>query len=96
MPLIIHDYLGLGHDLSKGAFDSVSLAKPGAASQYLSKFIPQEFADSWRQLSTDYRTALKSYEPSMWSKMWKNFGTQGVLRLMRAGAAKYRRPPPNT
>ena len=28
MPIVIHDYMGAGHDLSKGAFDSESIAKP--------------------------------------------------------------------
>ena len=90
MPLILHDYAGLGHDLSKGAFDSVSIAKPGAASHYLSQYIPQQFQDSWRELSTDYRTTLKSYQPSMWSKMWSSIGTQGLLAMVQKGASKYK------
>ena len=89
MPLILHDYAGLGHDLSKGAFDSVSIAKPGAASQYLNKYIGREFADSWLQLSTDYRSSLKSYEPSIWKKMWESFGDQGIKSAMEFGAKKY-------
>ena len=85
MPLIVHDYLGVGHDLSKGAFDSVSISKPGAASQFLSKFLPKNFAESWKQLSTDYRTAVKSYEPSMWTKLWRSIPT-----VVQKGASKYK------
>ena len=85
MPLILHDYLGVGHDLSKGAFDSVSIAKPGAASQFLSKFLPKKFAEGWKQLSTDYRTTLKSHEPSMWRKMWNS-----IPIALRKGATKYK------
>ena len=90
MPLILHDYQGVGHDLSKGAFDSVSIAKPGSASQFLSKYIPKDFDESWKQLSTDYRTSVKSYEPSMLEKMWKNFSTKGLMTALRAGANKYK------
>ena len=85
MPLIVHDYLGVGHDLSKGAFDSVSISKPGAASQFLSKFLPKNFAESWKQLSTDYRTTVKSYEPSMWTKLRSSIPT-----LVQKGASKYK------
>ena len=85
MPLILHDYLGVGHDLSKGAFDSVSISKPGAASQFLSKFLPKNFAESWKQLSTDYRTTVKSYEPSMWTKLRSSIPT-----LVQKGASKYK------
>lgn len=84
MPLIIHDYLGVGHDLSKGAFDSVSVGKVGAASKLLNKYLPQDFAQSWKELSTDYKTALKSYQPSMWNKMWTY-----LPNMLKAGAAKY-------
>ena len=89
MPIIIHDYLGKGHDLSKGAFDSQSISKPGAASKYLEMFLPQKFKEGWKELSFDYRTALKSYQPSMWKKMWANFGTKGLLSIFQHGAAKY-------
>jgi hypothetical protein len=89
MPLILHDYLGVGHDLSLGAFDSVSVAKPGNASKLLDKYLPHEFKQSWEELSKDYKTTVKSYEPSMWKKMWANFGTTGVLKVMQMGAAKY-------
>ena len=90
MPLILHDYMGVGHDLSKGAFDSISVSKPGAASKLLQKYLPNTFKEAWRDLSTDYKTSLKSYQPSMWKKMWANFGTQGLLSVFRAGAAKYK------
>ena len=52
MPVIIHDYLGKGHDLSKGAFDSVSLTKPGAASKLLTKYMPKDFKISWQELAS--------------------------------------------
>ena len=90
MPLILHDYMGVGHDLSKGAFDSISVSKPGAASKLLQKYLPNTFKEAWRDLSTDYKSSLKSYQPSMWRKMWANFGTQGLLSVFRAGAAKYK------
>ena len=89
MPIVLHDYMGVGHDLSKGAFDSESISKPGSASKLLNEYLPGKFKDSWRALSKDYRTQLKSYEPTMWKKMWDNFGTKGILKLFRAGASKY-------
>ena len=69
MPIVIHDYMGAGHDLSKGAFDSESISKPGSASKLLNQYLPENFEDSWLALSKDYRTQLKSYEPTMWKKM---------------------------
>ena len=86
---IIHDYLGAGHDLSKGAFDSTSITKPGSASKLLNQYLPGKFQESWLDLSKDYRTQLKKYEPTMWKKMWDNFGTKGLMKLFRAGASKY-------
>ena len=89
MPVILHDYLGRGHDLSKGAFDSVSQTKPGSASKLLTKYMPEEFEMSWRELTNDYRTTLKSYEPSYWSKLWKNFGRDGLMKAVKHGATAY-------
>ena len=48
MPLILHDYMGVGHALSKGAFDSISVSKPGAASKLLQKYLPNTFKEAWR------------------------------------------------
>ena len=89
MPVILHDYLGRGHDLSKGAFDSVSQTKPGSASKLLTKYMPEEFEMSWKELTNDYRTTLKSYEPSYWSKLWKSFGRDGLMKAVKHGATAY-------
>lgn len=89
MPVILHDWLGKGHDLSKGAFDSVSQTKPGSASKLLAKYMPQQFNLSWQELTADYRTTLKSYEPSYWSKLWKNFGKEGLMKAIHHGASAY-------
>ena len=89
MPVIIHDYLGKGHDLSKGAFDSVSQTKPGSASKLLTKYMPKDFELGWQELASEYQTTLKSYEPSYWSKLWKNFGKDGLKKAIRHGASAY-------
>ena len=89
MPLVLHDYLGVGHDLSKGAFDSISISKPGGASKLLAQYLPKEFDQGWKDLAVNYKTALKSYQPSMWKKMWNMFGAKGIKQALQAGAAKY-------
>ena len=86
---MIHDYLGKGHDLSKGAFDSVSQTKPGSASKLLTKYMPKDFELGWQELASEYQTTLKSYEPSYWSKLWKNFGKDGLKKAIRHGASAY-------
>ena len=89
MSLVLYDYQGVGHDLSKGAFDSVSIAKPGGASKLLAQYLPKHFEQGWKELAINYKTALKSYQPSMWKKMWNMFGAKGIKQALQVGAAKY-------
>ena len=62
---VIYDNSGSGHNLSLGAFDSSSIAKPGTASVLLSQNIKQPFKKTFNEMLTDYQYSVEKAESSM-------------------------------
>ena len=81
---IIYGARGDGHDLSKGAFDSQSVANPGTASLLLAEYMPQSFSDAFSQLSTNYESVVGQVKQSSASStLWSDYVKPG---LKQAGA----------
>ena len=80
---IIYGARGDGHDLSKGAFDSLSVAKPGTASLLLAEYMPLGFGEAFAQLSTNYEAVVANVKPSLSSTLWSDYVKPG---LKQAGA----------
>ena len=81
---VIYDNSESGHNLSLGAFDSTSIAKPGQASVLLAEQISKPFSDIYDHLVTDYQYNVDKAEPGMMDKLWKTYMKPG---LKKAGAA---------
>ena len=65
----IFGFKGDLHNLSKGAFDSVSVVKPGTASLLLAEYMPKSFDDSFAALTRGYKTVVegdKNQGESVW------------------------------
>ena len=56
----IFGFKGDLHNLSKGAFDSVSVVKPGTASLLLAEYMPRSFDDSYAALTKGYQKIVAS------------------------------------
>ena len=81
---VIYDNSGSGHNLSLGAFDSSSIAKPGTASVLLAQNIKQPFKKTFNEMLTDYQYDVEKAESSMMTNLWKTYMKPG---LKKAGAA---------
>ena len=59
------------HNLSKGAFDSISITKPGNASLLLLEHMGGSFDDAFEKLTRDY-TKIVSSDKIQGHSVWKS------------------------
>ena len=70
---IIYDNRGSGHNLSKGAFDSVSIAKPKFASLILHDYIDKPFGETYSHLMSDFNFDLTQSESKVGEALWTTY-----------------------
>ena len=58
----IFGWKGDYHNLSKGAFDSISITKPGNASLLLHEHMTESFEDAYKKLTKDFKKVVSSNE----------------------------------
>ena len=78
---VIYGYRGDRHNLSKGAFDSVSVAKPGTASLLLAEYLPKSWDESFAQLSTGYQAVVREVEQgTLKNSLWTSYVKPGLKK----------------
>ena len=77
----IYGWRGDRHDLSKGAFDSTSISKPGTASLLLAENLPKSFDEAFKQLSQNYQSVVGQVEQgSLMNKLWTDYVRPGLKK----------------
>ncbi len=78
---VIYDNRGQSHNLSKGAFDSVSLAKPNFASLVLRDYIDRPFESSFKSLMQDFNFNLTQSEEKLSDALWSTYFKPHLKKL---------------
>ena len=76
----IFDFKGDGHKLSKGAFDSLSISKPGNASPLLAEYMAKPFQEGYRFLSTPYQFNVNQMEAPAMTSLWNDYLKPGLKK----------------
>ena len=76
----IFSWKGDGHNLSKGAFDSVSVGKPGTASLLLAEHMAKPYKDTYDLLATPYQFNLSMMQPTAATSLWRDYLKPGLKK----------------
>ena len=75
----IFGWKGDRHNLSKGAFDSVSVVKPGNASLLLAEYMGQTFDESFVSLTKNYQKIISS-DRAQGMSVWRDHIKPGLKK----------------